>query len=103
MARPPLPIGTWGKIRTYPTHHDEKGKPDRFRATVRFRDFDGRTRTVEAYGRSKTAAANNLRQKLKDGSSAGRRGELTAMHRFRDAAALWMDKFASKVSDGQRS
>jgi integrase len=99
----PLPIGTWGKIRTYATHHDAKGKPDRFRANTRYRDFDGRTRTAEAYGRSAADAANNLRQKLKDRSQAGRRGELTALHRLSDASDLWMEKFTARVTEGRRS
>src|SRR6266511_186114 len=103
MARPPLPIGTWGKIRTYPTHRDRNGKPDRFRATARFRDFDGRTKTVEASGKSATTAANNLREKLRERSAAGRDGELTAVTRFSVAADLWMTRFAVKVDEGARS
>lgn len=79
------------------------GKPDRFRAIAKYRDFDGRTRRVEAYGRSQTAAANNLRQRLRDRTTFGRRGELTAMHRFSAAAELWVAKFKSAVVDGERS
>lgn len=50
MARKPLPLGTWGKFRTYITHTNEKGKADGYRSTAYFRDFDGRTRQVDAYG-----------------------------------------------------
>jgi integrase len=103
MGRSPLPIGTWGKIRVYPSHYDAKGKPDTFRAMTRYRDFDGRTRTVTAYGKSKTAAENNLRTKLKERTATGRSGELTALHRFSDAADLWMEKFRAMVADGKRS
>jgi hypothetical protein len=77
--------------------------PTRFRALAQYRDFDGHTRQVEGYGKSATAAANNLRQKLKERSQKGRSGELTAMHRFSDAAELWMDRFAVMVADGRRS
>ena len=103
MGRAPLPLGTWGKIRVYPYHHDAKGKPDTFRAETLYRDFDGRTRTVTAYGRSKTLAANKLREKLKERSETGRRGELTGMHRFSAAADLWMEKLRGMVAEGRRS
>jgi hypothetical protein len=103
MARAPLPIGTWGKIRVYPYHHDAKGKPDTFRAETLYRDFDGRTRTVTAYGRSRTLATNKLRERLKERSETGRRGELTAMHRFSAAADLWMEKLRGMVAEGRRA
>jgi integrase len=61
------------------------------------------TRRVEAYGRTPTDAANKLRQKLKERSDKGRAGELTATHRFSEAAALWMEKFTAMVDDGRRS
>jgi integrase len=103
MGRAPLPIGTWGKIRIYSTHISRKGKPDTFRAMAKYRDFDGRTRTVEASGKTRTAAANNLRQKLKDRAVGGRHGQLTAMHRFAVAADLWLERFRDMVVEGLRS
>lgn len=103
MSRPPLPLGTWGKIRTYIDAVDARGKPRRHRATAKYRDFDGVTRRVEAYGRTPTDASNNLRQKLRERSGKGHAGELTAMHRFSEAAALWMAKFAGMVEEGRRS
>src|SRR3954447_13134661 len=103
MSRPPLPIGTWGRIRTCVDAFDKRGKPSRHRALAQYRDFDGRTRQVEAYGRTPTGAANKLRQKLKERSEKGRAGELTAMHKFSEAAALWIVKFEEMVADGRRS
>lgn len=103
MARPPLPIGTWGKIRTYPTHHNNKGKPDRFRAVAKYRGHDGRTRQVEGHGRSRTAAENNLRAKLKEAAATSRKGELTSMHRFAVAAAMWLERLSGAVNEGRRS
>ena len=38
MARPPLPLGTWGTITT------EKIRDGSYRALTRFRDTDGNTR-----------------------------------------------------------
>jgi integrase len=103
MGRPPMPIGTWGLIRTYPVGQDEKGKPHRIRAMADYRDFDGVVRRVEASGRTATAATQNLRQKLQNRAAAGRQGELTGMTRFADAAVLWMRKMEALVSDGRRS
>ena len=60
MARPPLPIGTWGNIRT------EKLGPTRYCARARFRDHDGKTRDVEATDTTGPAAIRALRAKLRD-------------------------------------
>jgi integrase len=70
---------------------------------AQYRDFDGQTRQFESTGRTPTDAANKLRQRLKERSDKGRDGELTAMHRFSEAAALWLDKFTGMVEDGRRS
>jgi integrase len=60
MARPPLPVGTWGNIRT------EKLGPNRHCARGRFRDYDGKTRDVEATGSTGPAAVRALREKFRD-------------------------------------
>jgi integrase len=60
MARPAMPVGTWGKIRT------EKLGPNRFCARARFRDYDGKTRDVEATGPTGPAAVRALKVKLRD-------------------------------------
>lgn len=86
MGRPPLPIGSWGLIRTYPIGKDEKGKPLRYRALARYRDFDGVTRLVQASGRTATQASQKLRMQLQGRALSGRRGELTGMTKFSDAA-----------------
>lgn len=103
MGRAPMPIGTWGLIRTYPVGEDEKGKPKRVRAVADYRDFDGVVRRVEASGRSATSATQNLRRKLQNRTAAGRHGELTAMTRFSTAADLWLEKVEGLVADGRRS
>ncbi len=103
MGRKPLPIGSWGLIRTYPVGEDAKGKPVRFRAVVNYRDFDGVTRRVEASGRTATMATQALRTKLQNRTLAGRHGELTAMSRFKDASDLWLSKIDAMVADGRRS
>ncbi len=103
MPRQPLALGTWGAIRTRPSHHDKKGKPDRFRAFASYRGYDGRTRQYERSGRSAAAAENNLRVALKEMSRIARGGELTASHRFSVAAELWLSKLAGAVKEGSRS
>ena len=67
MGRGPLPIGSWGLIRTDPIGQDDKGRPKRHRARAYYHDFDGLTRLVEASGRTPTMAVNNLRRNRRTG------------------------------------
>ena len=60
MPRPPLEIGTWGKI----ARRESPPGSGRWRATARFRDFDGRTRQVEAWGTSGAKAERALKASL---------------------------------------
>lgn len=103
MGRSPLPIGTWGLIRTYPVGQDHNGKPKRHKAVADYRDLDGVVRRVEASGKSVTQATQNLRQKLQNRTLAGRHGDLTTMSRFSQAAELWLSKVEEMVREGRRS
>lgn len=104
MSRPPLPLGTWGTIGTYIAHKDANGKPDRYRATANYRDFDGRTRRVERSGKTAAAAANNLRIAMKERTTVASRGAiLTASHRFDAAADIWLERLAVMVREERRS
>jgi integrase len=103
MPRKPLELGNWGSIRTYPTHVDKKGNPDRYRSSTYFRDFDGHTRPVHAFGPSKTAAENNLKEKVINRRNGGQSTTLTGSDKFSKAAAIWMEKFEQMVKDGKRS
>lgn len=58
MSRPPLPVGTWGKVKR------TEVAPGRWVARARFRDYDGRTRLVEAWGKSGAAAERSLKAAL---------------------------------------
>jgi hypothetical protein len=90
MPRPPLPIiGTWGCIRTQVVKTDERGKAVSHRAQAKYRDHDGQTRLVSAFGKTKTAAENNLLKKLKERAKTSLAGQLTAMHKIRHAIELW--------------
>ncbi|UPK76338.1 tyrosine-type recombinase/integrase [Nocardioidaceae bacterium SCSIO 66511] len=103
MSREPLPLGTWGKIRTYVLIEDEKGRPVRSRAMTKYRDFDGVTRQVEAQAKTTAQAENKLRSKLRERSAVARRGELTELHRFSAASEVWMTKLREMVDDEKRS
>ncbi|UKA55143.1 site-specific integrase [Arthrobacter sp. FW305-BF8] len=58
MSRNPLPLGTWGVI------HTAKATDKSWRARAKYRDLDGKTRKVEAWGPSAAAARRNLQIKL---------------------------------------
>jgi integrase len=82
MPRPPLPIGTWGKINT-------TTRAGVHTAMARIRDFDGTTRQVERTSyKSKGDAENLLRVALKERVQPG--GEhLTAESTLLVAGAKW--------------
>jgi integrase len=103
MARKPLALGHWGKVRTYVAARNDKGKPTSFRAIANYRDFDGKVRPVEAGGRTKTLAEDNLLEKLKNRRRATQGIGLDAMDRFSKAAEMWFEKLEEKVRDGKRS
>jgi integrase len=96
-------LGTWGKIRTHVLKADARGKAISHRAIANYRDLDGQVRPVSAVGKTKTAAENNLREKLKRRAKTRGAGDLTALRRFRQAVVLWETKFEELVADGRRS
>ena len=83
MGRPPLPVGTAGKIRF------QKLGPRRVRARVNIRDYDGETREVTRFGPTQAAAERRLKEALRDRVGPPTDGEITADTRLRDAAKLW--------------
>jgi integrase len=89
MARPQLPIGTWGNIRR------EQTGPRSWRARARFRDYDGVTREVEASGATGAAAERSLRVKLRD-RCAPNDDEITGDTRIRRLAELWLDEITAE-------
>lgn len=103
MARPALPIGSWGEISTWIVQTDDGGNPTKYKSQARYRDHDGHLRPVSAYAKTKTAAKRALLQKLQDRAKTSQAGELTAMHRIREAIELWEAKFAELVAEGHRS
>ena len=89
MARPPLPLGSWGTITT------EKVRPGVYRSLTRYRDADGHTRRVSATGSSKAVAERALREILADRATLA--GELiTAETRLSALAELWLARLDSE-------
>ena len=91
MARPPLALGHHGSVKT-------AREDGRWVSRCRVRDLDGVTRRVERWGTSKTGAQAALQDELRT-----RRGQqpetLRVTSRFRDAAALWMEKIRERRAD----
>lgn len=87
MARPPLPLGTWGTItRT-------EVSPGRWRARAKYRDWDGRTRPVERFGKTGAAAERALKEALRDRAKpTDDISDITRDTTLTDLAALWITK-----------
>lgn len=83
MGRPPLPVGTFGKI-----HVRALGK-GRVEARASFRDFDGRRRLVARYGRTRSEAERRLREALRD-RTATLISPVPADTRLKAMAELWL-------------
>ncbi|WP_247041958.1 site-specific integrase [Arthrobacter rhizosphaerae] len=91
MPRPPLPVGSWGKIKR--TEID-KG---RWVAKARVRDLDGVTRLVERNGRSGAEAEPNLNAHLAE-RTAPSAEDLTPESRL---TALWEAYEAHLLEEGR--
>ena len=83
MPRRPLPLGSWGKIAR------REVAPGRWRATARFRDFDGKTRQVEAWGQTGAAAEAALIVSMRD-RAAPSAATITRDMRLTALADAWL-------------
>ena len=85
MGRPPLPLGTSGKVlfATLPN--------GRVRARVKFRDYDGRVRLVSKVGPSRAAAERALKAELTSRQAPGGVGAITSATRIVTLADAWME------------
>src|SRR3954467_7069399 len=82
MGRPPLALGTYGTIRFYQT---DAG----YRACTLARGYDGRTRAVERYGKTKAAAERTLKAALRDRAGDQAHGDITAESDVSALAEAW--------------
>jgi integrase len=83
MARPPLVLGTWGKV-------SRVKRGTRWVAYARFRDFDGVTRLVERQGATGRQAEDALVEHLRDRTRL-HGADLTADSKIRELAAQWLE------------
>src|SRR5436190_22391305 len=89
MSRKPLPLGSWGKI----TVERSNGS---YRARGRYRDYDGRTRQVEASGKTKGEAERRLRESLVSRIRVGPDAEISPESRVRQVAESWWADFETR-------
>lgn len=94
--RPPLPLGTWGKISR------KKHSNGRWRATTRYRDTDGITRTAEAWGSSGAAAERTLVTSFQD-RQAPASSEISRNTRLSELSDLWFDEIENSGRAGRRT
>lgn len=99
-GRPPLPIGSHGKVRTNDV--TKPGGPKTFRAYCQFRDLDGTTRQVSASGSSGAAAQRNLKAAIANRAGTGAEG-ITPDTRVRAVAEQWFATITAQVESGDRS
>jgi integrase len=96
MSRPPLPLGTYGKIKTW-----QDGKT--WLARVQFRDYDGMIRMVKRSGRTRAATERALRAALADRQTPVKQAEITAETKIAKVAELWLAEVERAVDGGTKS
>ncbi|MCU1655411.1 MAG: Integrase, partial [Pseudonocardiales bacterium] len=84
MGRPPLPLGTFGKV-LFIEHPN-----GRIEARAKFRDYDGRVRLVAKNGRSRAAAERALKAELAGRQTPGGHGAITTATRIEALADAWL-------------
>jgi integrase len=87
VGRPPLPIGTAGKIRHY-------GSGDDWRARCSYRDYDGVVRQIERGGTSKAAAIRTLKEAIRDRSRADPSADINPDTKLSIVAEAWWAGFS---------
>lgn len=87
MARPPLAIGTAGKIRTY-------GSGTSWRARCGFRDYDGVVRAIERSGTTKAAAERALKEAVRDRVRVDSSTEINPDTKLGTVAEAWWAGFS---------
>ena len=94
--RPPLPLGTWGRIAR------QKVASGRWRAFARYRDTDGITRQVEAWGNTGAAAERALVTMLKD-RQVRVDSDITPSMRLSELSIIWFDEIENNGRAGKRT
>jgi hypothetical protein len=85
MGRPPLPVGTFGKIDLLTI------KPGRVRVRARYRDYDGIVRSITRNRPSRPKAESSLRGALRNRVSPTS-GQINPDSRLSGLAQLWLEE-----------
>jgi integrase len=96
MPRPPLPLGTYGKIKTW---QEDKT----WLARAQFRDFDGIVRPVKRSAKTKAAAERELKTALAERQMPAKQSEITAQTKIEKVAELWLAEIEQAVNGGSKS
>lgn len=97
MGRPPMEIGTYGKIRYVAL------KSGGVRAKARFRGFDGVVRDISRTGPTAAKAERALKSAINQEMRTPSGGDITARSRFKDVAKLWLSWQERRVQAGERA
>jgi integrase len=85
VGRPPLSVGTYGRI------HYIKTAPGQIQARTRFRDFDGHLRLVSKSGPTRASAERALKVELVTRQTPATGGAITSVTRVSMLAQAWLD------------
>jgi integrase len=96
MPRPPLPLGTYGKIKTW---QEDKT----WLARAQFRDFDGIVRPVKRSAKTRAAAERELKTALAERQMPSKQSEITAQTKIEKVAELWLAEIEQAVNGGSKS
>ena len=96
MARPPLPLGAYGKIKTWQ-------EATTWLARAKFRDYDGTVRPVKRSGKTKAAAVRELKAALADRQRPVKQAEITPDTTMEKVATLWLAEIEQAVNAGSKS
>ena len=96
MARPGLPLGTYGTISV-------TASAAGFTARTKYRDLDGIVRPVKRNGKTKAAAERALKTALTDRQTPSKEREVIPTSTFAKVAELWFVELQGLVDSGQRS
>jgi integrase len=84
VGRPPLPVGSWGRITT--VRLDAGG----WRASCRVRDVDGRVRSVARFAQTKGRADAALKAELLNRTQPTSGSRITPLTSVADCCAVWL-------------
>ncbi|GAB3041888.1 tyrosine-type recombinase/integrase [Sediminivirga luteola] len=84
MARPPLPLGTWGTVTTRKVRGG-------WEARARFRDMDGVTRLYSRRGKTAGGARDALTEYLRDKAAVDREGLVQDTSTVSDLLRAWWE------------